>query len=62
MKDTNDSLAGGGRCAACDKILEADEVFWLPARKQFESLCSICRQAVREALREMPVDSWEMEK
>lgn len=62
MKDTNDASYGGGRCAACDKVFEVDEIYWSAKRKEFESLCGTCRQHVRDSLREMKVDNWEPEK
>jgi hypothetical protein len=62
MRDVNDTAFGGGRCAACDAVLEVNEVYWVRSRNEFESLCSICRRSVREALREMDVGSWEPEQ
>lgn len=62
VKDTNDASYGGGRCAACDKVFELDEVYWSAQRQEFESLCGTCRQHVRDALREMHVGSWEPER
>ena len=34
------------RCKACDTVLKEEEIIWREKRKQWEDLCTVCRNEI----------------